>query len=177
MLPVLGCTWIFGLLSVNKYTLVFTWLFTILNSLQGFFIFVCYVLRHEKIWGRISKKYASWSTSSQSGESKSGKSNIYADVKTSTTGQRQKEDKPNRSNIYTDAKSSIMEFSENEDMDHRYTDLKRMDQNEKILRGGSVYDVVLTNVKVDTTQCVELPMLEEFDIVESTFTTFVDPKQ
>ena len=70
LLPVLGCTWIFGLLSVNQYTLVFTWLFTILNSLQvsayilhilhsawlyqcfsqkGFFIFICYVLRHEKV--------------------------------------------------------------------------------------------------------------------------------
>ena len=79
---------------------------------------------------------------------------------------------------------------------NRYTDLKRMDQSEKIIRGGSVYgieatytwcrklqnpcspvDVVLKKVKMDATQCVELPTLEEFDIFESTLTTFVDPKQ
>ena len=34
ILPVLGCTWVFGLLAVNEDTVVFAWIFTILNSLQ-----------------------------------------------------------------------------------------------------------------------------------------------
>ena len=34
LLPILGGTWIFGLLSINQYTLIFTWLFTLLNSVQ-----------------------------------------------------------------------------------------------------------------------------------------------
>ena len=34
LLPLLGLTWTFGLLSVNSNTTVFAWLFTIFNSLQ-----------------------------------------------------------------------------------------------------------------------------------------------
>ena len=34
LLPILGVTWAMGLLAVNRDTTVFTWLFTIFNSLQ-----------------------------------------------------------------------------------------------------------------------------------------------
>ena len=34
LLPVLGLTWVFGLLAVNEDTVAFAWIFTILNSLQ-----------------------------------------------------------------------------------------------------------------------------------------------
>ena len=34
LLPLLGLTWVFGLLVVNQNTTVFAWLFTIFNSLQ-----------------------------------------------------------------------------------------------------------------------------------------------
>ena len=34
LLPVMGCTWLFGLLSINEVSLVFVWIFCILNSLQ-----------------------------------------------------------------------------------------------------------------------------------------------
>lgn len=34
LLPLLGLTWVFGLLAVNQNTTVFAWLFTIFNSLQ-----------------------------------------------------------------------------------------------------------------------------------------------
>ena len=34
LLPLLGGTWLFGLLSVNQETAFFAWLFTILSSLQ-----------------------------------------------------------------------------------------------------------------------------------------------
>ena len=39
LLPVLGITWSFGLLTFFSSTIVFHYLFTIFNSLQGFFIF------------------------------------------------------------------------------------------------------------------------------------------
>ncbi|XP_065903420.1 uncharacterized protein [Dysidea avara] len=48
LLPLLGLTWLFGLLAVNEDTVVFAWLFTILNSLQGFFIALFYVIRNEQ---------------------------------------------------------------------------------------------------------------------------------
>ena len=34
LLPLLGLTWLFGLLTLNKNATVFAWLFTIFNSLQ-----------------------------------------------------------------------------------------------------------------------------------------------
>lgn len=34
LLPILGLTWVFGLLAVNEDTTVFAWIFTIFNSLQ-----------------------------------------------------------------------------------------------------------------------------------------------
>ena len=39
LLPVLGITWSFGLLTFFSSTIVFHYLFTIFNSLQGFVIF------------------------------------------------------------------------------------------------------------------------------------------
>ena len=34
LLPVFGLTWVFGLLAVNEDTVVFAWIFTVINSLQ-----------------------------------------------------------------------------------------------------------------------------------------------
>ena len=34
LLPLLGMTWIFGMLAINNDTIAFAWIFTILNSLQ-----------------------------------------------------------------------------------------------------------------------------------------------
>ena len=34
LLPLLGITWVFGLLAVNQESSVFAWIFTVLNSLQ-----------------------------------------------------------------------------------------------------------------------------------------------
>ena len=34
LLPLLGLTWLFGFLAVNKESMVFAWIFTLLNSLQ-----------------------------------------------------------------------------------------------------------------------------------------------
>ena len=34
LLPLLGITWVFGILAVNEESVAFAWIFTILNSLQ-----------------------------------------------------------------------------------------------------------------------------------------------
>ena len=52
----LGLTWIFGLLAIGEMTYAFQLLFTIFNSLQGFFIFVFYTLMNkpvQKKWKRL----------------------------------------------------------------------------------------------------------------------------
>lgn len=44
LLPVLGVTWAFGLLIINEDTVVFVWVFTVLNSLQASYVYKFYTL-------------------------------------------------------------------------------------------------------------------------------------
>ncbi|XP_065914522.1 adhesion G-protein coupled receptor D1-like [Dysidea avara] len=53
LMPLLGCTWVVGLFAVNENTTVFSWLFIALNSLQGFFIFLFYVVKQKKVRRKI----------------------------------------------------------------------------------------------------------------------------
>lgn len=41
---ILGLTWIFGVIALGDLRLLFQWLFTLLNSLQGLFIFIFHVI-------------------------------------------------------------------------------------------------------------------------------------
>ena len=43
LLPLLGLTWVFGLLAVNRESSVFAWLFTILNTFQVSVCLQCFV--------------------------------------------------------------------------------------------------------------------------------------
>ncbi|XP_039298598.1 latrophilin Cirl isoform X5 [Nilaparvata lugens] len=45
----LGLTWTFGLLYLNKESVVMAYIFTVLNSLQGLFIFVFHCVQNEKV--------------------------------------------------------------------------------------------------------------------------------
>ncbi|XP_062601068.1 adhesion G-protein coupled receptor D1-like [Saccostrea cucullata] len=49
LLPVLGVTWLFGLLSINEDVVVFQYIFSLLNSFQGLFIFISKCLLNKKI--------------------------------------------------------------------------------------------------------------------------------
>ncbi|WAR24970.1 AGRG4-like protein [Mya arenaria] len=96
----LGLTWLFGYLAVADARLIFQYVFTILNSLQGFFIFVLFVLRKRKVreqWyficckgvekGRVSRSLSasnSNSTYSNSSGRQSGKSGKDRDRSDST---------------------------------------------------------------------------------------------
>ncbi|RMX37440.1 hypothetical protein pdam_00025494 [Pocillopora damicornis] len=54
MIPLLGVTWLFGLLSpVHK---AFAYIFTILNSAQGFLIFTLHCVRNTQIKERFKRK-------------------------------------------------------------------------------------------------------------------------
>nr|XP_022310014.1 adhesion G protein-coupled receptor L4-like [Crassostrea virginica] len=57
LLPVLGVTWLFGILAVNEKADAFQYIFVIANSLQGFFIFVSHVLLNRKVMLALRKKY------------------------------------------------------------------------------------------------------------------------
>ncbi|CAH3181497.1 unnamed protein product [Porites lobata] len=56
LFPLLGLTWVFGVLSVTDAGLVFQYIFTIFNSLQGLFIFILHVLRNSDVRAAYSRK-------------------------------------------------------------------------------------------------------------------------
>ncbi|XP_044181264.1 adhesion G protein-coupled receptor L4-like [Acropora millepora] len=58
--PLLGMTWAFGILSVTNAGLIFQYIFTILNSLQGFFIFLLYILRSADVRAEFKRKKRMW---------------------------------------------------------------------------------------------------------------------
>uniref|UniRef100_A0A2R8ND62 Adhesion G protein-coupled receptor E3 n=1 Tax=Callithrix jacchus TaxID=9483 RepID=A0A2R8ND62_CALJA len=53
---ILGCTWCLGFLQVGPAARVMAYLFTIINSLQGFFIFLVYCLLSQQ----VQKQYRKW---------------------------------------------------------------------------------------------------------------------
>uniref|UniRef100_A0A8C0H9N7 Adhesion G protein-coupled receptor E5 n=1 Tax=Chelonoidis abingdonii TaxID=106734 RepID=A0A8C0H9N7_CHEAB len=54
-LCILGITWIFGMFQFNQRSLVASYIFTILNSLQGLFIFLLHCLAHDQSPYRLTK--------------------------------------------------------------------------------------------------------------------------
>ncbi|XP_036315902.1 adhesion G protein-coupled receptor E5 isoform X1 [Pipistrellus kuhlii] len=73
-LVVLGCTWVFGLFIFDPRNLVLMYAFTILNCLQGFFLFLLHCLLNKKVreeyqkWARMvtGNKYSDFATSTSS---------------------------------------------------------------------------------------------------------------
>uniref|UniRef100_A0A8C7AM84 EGF-like module-containing mucin-like hormone receptor-like 2 n=1 Tax=Neovison vison TaxID=452646 RepID=A0A8C7AM84_NEOVI len=55
-LIILGCTWCLGILQVGPAAHVMAYLFTIINSLQGFFIFLVYCLLSQQ----VREQYKKW---------------------------------------------------------------------------------------------------------------------
>ncbi|KAK6186491.1 hypothetical protein SNE40_008520 [Patella caerulea] len=45
----LGLTWVFGFLAISDARLPFQYIFTVLNSLQGFLIFILFTARDKKV--------------------------------------------------------------------------------------------------------------------------------
>jgi len=49
ILPLLGITWLFGLLAFNSSTVAFKYIFAICNSLQGLMIFIFHCLLNQQV--------------------------------------------------------------------------------------------------------------------------------
>uniref|UniRef100_A0A8C9PNG0 Adhesion G protein-coupled receptor E3 n=1 Tax=Spermophilus dauricus TaxID=99837 RepID=A0A8C9PNG0_SPEDA len=64
---ILGCTWCLGVLQVGPAGQVLAYLFTIINSLQGFFIFLVYCLLSQQ----VRKQYRKWFSDVTKSKSKS----------------------------------------------------------------------------------------------------------
>lgn len=62
ILPLLGITWLFGLLSFNSNTITFKYIFAIFNSLQGLVIFIFHCVLNKQIKDAIKRKRDKTST-------------------------------------------------------------------------------------------------------------------
>ncbi|CAB3998086.1 adhesion G- coupled receptor D1-like [Paramuricea clavata] len=65
LLPVLGLTWLIGIVTFNKDIIEMQYIFAILNSLQGFFIFLFYVVYSQEVRREISHRIAIWKTAKE----------------------------------------------------------------------------------------------------------------
>uniref|UniRef100_A0A8C6A5C3 Adhesion G protein-coupled receptor E2 n=1 Tax=Marmota marmota marmota TaxID=9994 RepID=A0A8C6A5C3_MARMA len=66
---ILGCTWCLGVLQVGSLAPVMAYLFTIVNSLQGVFIFLVYCLLSQQVqeqYRTCLKRIRKWTTESES---------------------------------------------------------------------------------------------------------------
>ncbi|XP_070255699.1 adhesion G-protein coupled receptor D1 isoform X3 [Myotis yumanensis] len=66
LLPILGTSWVFGVLAVNSQAVAFQYAFAILNSLQGFFIFLFHCLLNSEVRAAFKHKTKVWSLTSSS---------------------------------------------------------------------------------------------------------------
>uniref|UniRef100_A0AAZ3RF97 Adhesion G protein-coupled receptor D1 n=1 Tax=Oncorhynchus tshawytscha TaxID=74940 RepID=A0AAZ3RF97_ONCTS len=66
LLPILGISWIFGVLAINDHALMFQYMFAVFNSLQGFFIFLFHCLLNSEVRAAFKHKTKVWSLTSSS---------------------------------------------------------------------------------------------------------------
>ncbi|KXJ28919.1 Adhesion G-protein coupled receptor D1 [Exaiptasia diaphana] len=59
ILPLLGITWVFGLLAFNTATLAFKYIFAIFNSLQGLMIFIFHCVLNQQIKDVVQRRIQS----------------------------------------------------------------------------------------------------------------------
>ncbi|XP_061417742.1 adhesion G-protein coupled receptor D1 [Lethenteron reissneri] len=67
LLPILGISWLFGVLAVNESTVLFQYLFAIFNSLQGGFIFLFHCLLNSEVRAAFKHKTKVWTLNSSTG--------------------------------------------------------------------------------------------------------------
>ncbi|KAJ7330241.1 hypothetical protein OS493_022765 [Desmophyllum pertusum] len=60
LFPLLGVTWLFGLLVFATHNVVFQYLFALFNTMQGFFIFVLHCLFNSEIRKNFKRKKEAW---------------------------------------------------------------------------------------------------------------------
>ncbi|XP_029294812.1 adhesion G-protein coupled receptor D1 isoform X2 [Cottoperca gobio] len=66
LLPILGISWIFGVLAVNTHSLPFLYIFAVFNSFQGFFVFLFHCLLNSEVRAAFKHKTKVWSLTSSS---------------------------------------------------------------------------------------------------------------
>nr|XP_034334209.1 adhesion G protein-coupled receptor B1 isoform X4 [Crassostrea gigas] len=89
LIPVLGVTWLFGILAVNEHVDVFQYIFVIANSCQGLFIFISHVVLNKKVMQALRHEYPALSAfKSITEESKKETTTVATSQLTSNLGSK-----------------------------------------------------------------------------------------
>lgn len=89
LIPVLGVTWLFGILAVNEHVDVFQYIFVIANSCQGLFIFISHVVLNKKVMQALRHEYPAFSAfKSITEESKKETTTVATSQLTSNLGSK-----------------------------------------------------------------------------------------
>ncbi|XP_057312360.1 adhesion G-protein coupled receptor D1-like [Hydractinia symbiolongicarpus] len=68
LLPILGVTWVFGILSFNTETIAFQYIFNITNSLQGFMLTLFHCFLNSEVRKALKRKTEIWSHTTSFGK-------------------------------------------------------------------------------------------------------------
>ncbi|XP_046844031.1 adhesion G protein-coupled receptor E3-like isoform X3 [Xenia sp. Carnegie-2017] len=78
IIPLLGITWIFGVMTFNESSLVFQYIFAITNSVQGALIFVLYCLVNKDVRSELLRRLSIWKIRHDMSSSSTGRRNIFS---------------------------------------------------------------------------------------------------
>ncbi|XP_055954895.1 adhesion G-protein coupled receptor D1 [Patella vulgata] len=60
LLPLLGTTWLFGVMAISGSTVVFQYIFALTNSLQGFMLFICHCVCNSEVRECFMRRKSTW---------------------------------------------------------------------------------------------------------------------
>eukprot|EP00794_Sanderia_malayensis_P010720 gene10720-11868_t len=85
LVPLLGITWLFGVLYINQESVAMAYLFTFCNAFQGVYIFIFYCIMNEKVREDFRRRFCAISRSSSHSFTAASKKSIRGSSKISLT--------------------------------------------------------------------------------------------
>ncbi|XP_041452563.1 uncharacterized protein LOC121405705 isoform X2 [Lytechinus variegatus] len=82
LLPIMGLTWVFAFLAIERASVVFQYIFVISNSFQGVFIFFVHFVRNSEVRHAVKRRRERWLVS----QSRQGDYKVKNTKKTSSSG-------------------------------------------------------------------------------------------
>ncbi|CAB3995013.1 adhesion G- coupled receptor D1-like [Paramuricea clavata] len=77
LVPILGTTWIFGIVAFAHDSIIFQYIFAVCNAFQGFFIFILYCLFNTEVRHEYQRKRKAWKTERELDSKRSPQNNSF----------------------------------------------------------------------------------------------------
>ncbi|XP_028396928.1 adhesion G protein-coupled receptor L2-like [Dendronephthya gigantea] len=77
LVPILGTTWVFGVVAFAHKSIVFQYIFAVCNAFQGFFIFILYCLFNTEVRHEYQRRRKTWKTERELDSKRSPQNNSF----------------------------------------------------------------------------------------------------